>query len=96
MATIWKFPFSVIDDRLVIEMPRGALPLSVQVQHNQPTLWAIVDPEAEIVNHRFCLVGTGHSTPENVGRFIGTFQMFDGSLVFHLFEAAQKEVAWRS
>lgn len=82
--TIWKFPF-VIEDVVTVSMPEDATVLSVQVQNGEPCIWAVVDPSNPIVMRIFHLRGTGHALGE-VGQFIGTFQMMDGGLVFHLFD----------
>jgi hypothetical protein len=50
-------------------------------------MWALVNPEASKEKRRFELYGTGHDVPESDGLIhVGTFQMQDGALVFHLFE----------
>lgn len=83
---IYKYPVT-IDDVFDVEMPRGAQVLSVDVQGGRPQMWARVDPSAPVEQRRFQLRGTGHPLNGNEGRFVGTFQMHGGSLVFHLFES---------
>lgn len=83
--SVWKFPVS-LEDQFPLEMPEGAQPLSVQMQHGQPCLWALVNPDAPRRSRFFRLVGTGHPVEEGLG-FVGTFQLNGGALVFHLFEA---------
>jgi len=86
MKTIWKFPVSMTDS-IGIEMPVGARVLTVQVQHGQPYIWVEVDPEAQKEHRSFRLFGTGHPIEEGfVLDYVGTFQMHDGGLVFHLYE----------
>jgi len=85
MKTIWKFPFEVTDT-LRLSMPDGASIIHVGVQKGQPCIWAIVDPEAYVVPFTFYLRGTGHSLTGEEGVHIGSFQMYQGDLVFHLFE----------
>lgn len=83
---IWKFPVQATEI-FTIDMPRGAQVLSVQVQHDAPQMWAMVDPAAPQSRRTFRLIGTGN--PFNDAdrlRFIGTFQMRDGDEVQHLFE----------
>jgi hypothetical protein len=80
---IWKFTISFDGE---IRMPVGSRPLSVQMQNGQPVLWAIVDIANDKAIARFHVAGTGHDLPDNIGRFIDTFQMEDGALVFHVFE----------
>jgi len=88
MMTIWKYNLG-IQDYLEIDMPIGADILDMQMQHGIPTLWALVDPEAKEIKRKFIIRGTGHDIDgelyENM-YFIGTFQMDDGNLIFHVFE----------
>lgn len=85
--SIWKFPFP-IEDEFVLEMPRYAKILHVQMQGNAPCIWALVDVDAPKVKRKFALRGTGHPCEDlGAAEFIGTFFAFtDGSLVFHLFD----------
>ena len=86
MKTIWKYPMP-LEDEITFDMPKGARVLSVQVQAGKPYIWAVVDPAREREQRFFSLRGTGH--PDNGAgdmRFIGTFQLAGGGLVFHLFE----------
>lgn len=86
MKAIWKYPFN-IGDRFPLKMPLGAQILTVQVQKGSPCIWALVDvnePDREV--RWFQVYGTGHQHEEIGYRYIGTFQMDGGSMVFHLFE----------
>jgi hypothetical protein len=86
MRTIWKFPFEVADV-LEILMPSGAEILDVQVQHGQPCLWALVHSERPTVRRRFRVFGTGHLIEGMyAAKYVGTFQIAGGALVFHVFE----------
>ena len=79
-----------IEDHPVIRMPVGAIVLSVGVQFGAPFVWAMVDPTQPGEERRFRFAGTGHPLGDFGGgaRFVGTFQMDGGALVFHLFEVA--------
>lgn len=86
---ICKFPFEVVSDVVEIEMPVGFVWLDVQTQRGVPTIWAIVDPKAEKKVFKFRIRGTGHPFEHDENqryRWLGTFQQFDGQLVWHLFE----------
>lgn len=86
MKTVWKFSIPVADV-VEIEMPQGAEILHVNEQHHCPTIWALVDPSQPMEKRQFRFAGTGHPIQEeHIGKFIGTFFQFDGSLVFHIFE----------
>ncbi len=82
--TIWKYP--VTAGRWTQIMPVDAEILSVQVQHKEVQMWVLVDPDAITEAREFDVYGTGHLIPESSGKFIGTFQIEGGALVFHLFE----------
>lgn len=92
MKTIWKFECKV-EDRFTLEMPEGARILSLQTQGQVPCLWALVDTDTPLEKRYFRLLGTGHPVDFSVPRhvFHGTFQLFGGSLVFHLFENIGEE-----
>jgi hypothetical protein len=85
MKTIWKFPVEVTDE-FTIQIPRGGGVLSVQMQNDVPVMWALVDDAVPMASRRFAVHGTGHPVPNDRNRFIGSFQMMGGRLVFHLFE----------
>lgn len=84
---MYKYPLD-IQDEVVVMMPKGARVLSVQVQNGRPCLWAAVDPSEQTLEERwFRIAGTGHPIQDDVvDGFIGTIQMYDGRLVFHVFE----------
>ena len=82
--TIWKYPLQ-LTDRQSFRMPIGALILSLQVQYEIPCLWALVDPKERTEERAFRIYGTGHPVDE-IGRFLGTFQIHNGALVFHVFD----------
>ena len=80
---IWKY---VLEPETIIEMPIGAEILTVQEQYGRCCLWALVDPSANKVKRKFLVYGTGHPITEENGKYIGTFQLHNGRLVFHVFE----------
>jgi len=84
MKAVWKFQVPSTDT-FSLTMPIRAQILSVQAQHGGPMIWCLVDPLAPTESRTFRLAGTGHKIEELV-EYIGTFQMFDGTLVGHLFE----------
>ena len=84
MKTIWKW---TLQRETTIDMPLGAKLLTVQEQHGEPQLWALVDPDAKTYQRTFRVYGTGHGLPDDPGEYVGTFQMHCGTLVFHVFEA---------
>lgn len=85
---IWKFAVP-ITDRQTIDMPQGAQVLSVQMQDDDPCVWALVDPDKPLEPRQFRWYGTGHPFDIRQHRFVGTVQITTDwrALVFHLFEA---------
>jgi hypothetical protein len=92
MKTIWKFStLKGMDfkERFIIKMPKGAEILTVQVdeKNNHPTIWALVDTEADVEYRNFVLVGTGNPIGTLVDKkYIGTYQYQRGEFVGHIFE----------
>lgn len=84
---IFKYPLATVEEQ-VIEMPKGAEILSLQVQNNLPTLWAMVDTEAPLEGRVFISVLTGGAlkVPREGLSFLGTAQMNNGAFVVHVFE----------
>lgn len=84
--TIWKYPVPATSP-FELMMPKGAAPLSVQVQNGDPQMWALVNDSTSLREARkFLVAGTGHKIEHDTKAFIGTFQLSEGALVFHLFE----------
>lgn len=83
--TIWKFELETNDEQY-IEVPAGAVMLDVQIQNGTPCLWVRLDPEAEKYKRRIVTHGTGHRVPTTTTLYIGSYQLQDGALVFHVFE----------
>lgn len=93
LNTIWKYDLPVEDD-FVLVLPKGSIPLSVGVQGSLvPVMWVAVNGETEEKEqHKFYLRGTGHPFPElMLNRFVGTFQLQEVNLVFHLFDGGPLE-----
>lgn len=84
MKAIWKF--TMHGPRQTIEMPEGAQILSLQTQHNEPQIWALVDPGADKESRTFRAIPTGAEFSPAGLAYVGTFQINDGSLVFHIYE----------
>lgn len=87
-TTIWKYPVSLGSCLTVIEMPKGARILSIQEQHQAPTIWAEVDPEAPLEPRK--ILHTTAATPQWQGwqdaTFLGTVLLAGGHYVAHFYE----------
>jgi hypothetical protein len=87
---IWKWTLAVTDAQ-VLSMPVGAEVLTVQTQGDELQLWALCDTVAAREDRVFEIHGTGNPVSGRPGKYIATFQMHDGALVFHVFERASAE-----
>lgn len=86
MRKIFKYPLETVGLQEV-EIPEDAQILSVQEQHGFLCLWALVDPDKTKEKKRIFLAGTGHPISEDIDlKFIGTVQVPQTDLVWHLFE----------
>jgi hypothetical protein len=83
MKTIWKWTLA---PKITVDMPKDAQILAIQAQNDEPQMWALVDPQAEMCKRTFNVYGTGTNVPDNPGVYRGTFQLSGGALVFHVFE----------
>jgi len=86
MKTIWKFQLGMTDNQIV-KMPKDAEILCAQVQNGNPHLWALVESENQEEERFIEIYGTGHKV-NGLGerKYISTFQLEGGSLIFHVFE----------
>jgi hypothetical protein len=80
-----------------LSLPVGAEVLAVQAQHDEGQLWALVDPAAPTTERCFEIAGTGQKMADLADdverRYVGTWQVWDGAYVFHLFELGQLDVS---
>ena len=81
---IWKWTVDIGTNNIML--PDGAQILDVQMQKGQLSLWALCDETASLKPRSFEIYGTGHNVPKDHGRYVATFQMSGGDLVFHFFE----------
>lgn len=82
MKTIYKYPLTSRDCTLTLAA--GAEILTVKLQNDIPTLWAIVDKDGDLnFSRHICIVGTGWELRDNM-EYITTY--LDGPFVWHVFE----------
>lgn len=85
LQIIWKAKITVADD--VIEVPKFAKILCVQVQNGEPHIWFLCNPTAVKEKRKFLIIGTGFEFDADIIEdYIGTFQLDNSALVFHVFE----------
>ena len=97
MLKVFKYHIR-IDDYLEIDLPEQAKILTVDTQRGTPYMWVLCNPELPIITRKFKIAGTGHpieEEPDNLNH-IGTFQLYNGDLIFHVFEVFTHENAWRT
>jgi hypothetical protein len=99
MKTIYKYSLEITDFQEV-DMPEDAEILCVQAQpapygaplKEQLTMWAMVDTENAIATRRFRIFGTGNPVEhEHSIKYIGTVQMHNHKLTWHVYENYIKE-----
>lgn len=101
MRNIYRYTLRMTDLNEVM-MPRGAQILSVQIREDSrddpmanPQLWALVDTTQPNVTRTIGIHGTGHDMDRWLAlypafKFISTFQVFGGRLVFHAFDYGER------
>lgn len=88
MRRVYKYTIPV-RDVFHLDLPIGAEILTVQVQRNEPQIWALVNPDCQTERRYFRLAGTGHAIGDRMLlKYIGTFQLHGGDFIGHLFETA--------
>lgn len=80
---IYKYQLDLKEEQ-EIYVPIGSSFLTVQLQNGIPCLWAKVSEYAAKVSETILIVGTGFTVPP-VTEYLGTFQLEEKGLVFHVF-----------
>ena len=88
MFKIFKYPLEVTDTQK-LALPAHSEILTVQNQNEQICIWAFVNeeyPQTDVRKIR--IIGTGNPVPkeDTFFKYIGTVQMMEGKLVWHVFE----------
>lgn len=83
---IWKYVMNT--PYINFKMPRGAQILSCQMQHDYPTIWALVDEGAPKELRCFVAIETGQviNTPIARMKFVATILTAKGTVAHHIFE----------
>lgn len=83
MRQVWKYPIGM---GATVEMPVGARPVHVAVQHDSLNVWVEFDyeddQEVKLEQRTFAVVGTGH--PFSDGTHVAS--VLDGPFVWHVYE----------
>ncbi len=94
MKTIWKFPLS-LDRKQVLKIPSRGKILRLATQGGIPHIWVFIDSDIEEEERTFITLGTGHQvySPEAERlQYIGTWEMHQGALIWHVFELLPSEL----
>lgn len=71
-----------------ISMPKETKILSVEIQHNEMVVYAMVNTTIkETEQRKFRIIGTGDTTDASINNyvFLGSVLMQNGDYVFHVF-----------
>ena len=85
MKIVWKFPLKPVKIQK-ITMPKNSIILTIQGQRQGLCLWMLVEDRKENEDRFFAIVETGKPVPDNMLRYIGTFQVEQEQFVGHVFE----------
>lgn len=86
---IYKYPLELVDQQTV-HLPYGYRILTAQLQNGNLQLWALIDPIENLsIPVSIGIYGTGNPINEDPGKYISTVQLYDGGLVFHVFERTE-------
>jgi len=71
-----------------IKIPAGYEILTIQQQHNNICLWALVDTDSPVIVETFHIIGTGQMFPweKTKVKYVNTVQMGNGALIWHIFK----------
>lgn len=85
LKTIWKETFEITSRVQKKEMPKGAEIKHVDRQGDLLCAWFECNPQREVEQRCFTVVGTGHKL-NNLHEYVGTMISKSESFVWHLFE----------
>ena len=92
MKRVFEYPLT-LEAEQNITMPLSAELLGLQVRGEIAVLWAIVDHQNRDTQRRVYLVATATpgrgDPPLDKARYIGTFQLAGGDIVYHVFDAGE-------
>lgn len=108
MAVVWRFPLNPADGSEAredgklgftcdVEIPEGAqfLPGRLELTSKGPSLYALVDPDAEKETRSFFVCGNGVEVPADGAHVLswrGTYKE-TGGITVHVFELVQSPVS---
>lgn len=87
MQKIFKYSIKNVEEQELV-LPKDYEILSVQVINNLPYIYALVNPHPvqEKVRVTIRIYGTGEPITHERLKYIGTYHIFLGDFVFHIFK----------
>lgn len=86
MKKVFKYLLEITDSNTLF-LPVEYQILTVAMQGDELYLWALIDPNTEFLDRvKVRVAGTGHPIEEDIKKYLGTFMLHSGALVFHVFE----------
>jgi len=82
--TVWKYGVHTAPVQ-EIYIPEFATPLCLMQQKGKMFMWCEVDKTRRRHYRQLFVVMTGAEVPAEAHEYVGTFQMLDGDLVFHVY-----------
>jgi len=83
MIAIFKTTLKIEDEQKV-EMQKGSRIVKAANQHGKITLWYVCDPEAELTDETFYVVGTGQQLPDTFpGQYVDSVACEE--FIWHIF-----------
>lgn len=87
MVRVYKYSLALTSRAQEVHMPAGATVVHVHNQADQPALWAVVDPSAEVEVRVFAVFATGEDVSEGWS-YVGTVHV--SWTVWHVFERERR------
>ena len=76
----------------MVKVPIGSKFLSVQAQKDRLMTWFLVDElQMDYTYVLFVIIDTEQDVPNDIGDFVSTVQMFEGSKSLHIFKSVNAE-----
>lgn len=91
MKAIYKYEIHSpgLDGTSSVKMVKDAVILSVQLQHCNPTIWALVDPNKSTEYRLFFSVFTGEEFDTDMTHAVHLDTLQAGAIVTHIFELTE-------
>lgn len=89
MRKIYKYKLKITGEQILI-LPKESIILTIQCIGDIPYVWAQIDTIINETEERYILIfATGETLPDIEMEYIGTYQIFNGIEVHHIFEVLE-------